>query len=179
MQNIWLFRLCRYTSSRRERIASRSRQCRGQRMNAHQSDCNETKDRWTRRCSPVWTGWSRWALSSISVARSMFLTEVSMQQRENWRVYKVCRPGSRYQQGTAVKAHSAEQRSRYSVQRIAASFAGAWSKPNPRFDERIAWKREGFLRRNNKCRKVVCVQIIQNTNKSWNQLGTDLGPTLN
>ena len=39
--------------------------------------------------------------------------------------YKTRRLGSRYQQGTAAKAHPPEQRSWYSVQRIAASFTGA------------------------------------------------------
>lgn len=79
----------------------------------------------------------------------MFLTEVSMQQRENWCVYKVCRPGSRYQQGTAVKAHPAEQRSWYSVQRIAVSFAGAQPQSDSSADEGTqgGWK-SGLQRQN-------------------------------
>lgn len=44
---------------------------------------------------------------------------------QNRCAYKARRLGSRYQQGTAAKAHPPEQRSWYSVQRIAASFAGA------------------------------------------------------
>lgn len=42
---------------------------------------------------------------------------------QNRCAYKARRFGSRYQQGAAAKAHPPEQRSWYSVQRIAASFA--------------------------------------------------------
>ena len=44
---------------------------------------------------------------------------------QNRCAYKARRFGSRYQQGATAKAHPPKQRSWYSVQRIAASFAGS------------------------------------------------------
>ena len=64
-------------------------------------------------------------------------------------------------QGTAVKAHPPEQRSWYSVQRIAASFAGSQSQSDSRFDEGIEKGRKGFLRRKDKRCKVVCYKLME------------------
>lgn len=74
---------------------------------------------------------------------------------QNRCAYKTRRLGSRYQQGTAAKAHPPEQRSWYSVQRIAASFAKPESQSNTKTVAGIA-----HSRKSNKCWKYKRCSMV-------------------
>ena len=74
---------------------------------------------------------------------------------QNRCAYKARRLGSRYQQGVAAKAHPAEQRSWYSVQRIAASFA----KPEPQSNTKTV-AGTAHSRKSNKCWKYKRCSMV-------------------